>query len=89
MTHLAQAELVILASADGRGAWSPVLPAAVPDWIKEPDTLARLVAGECAMKADEGESGSLWYRAQAVAEVERIVAAEAKRARKQAKRIAA
>jgi len=89
MTQLAQANLVILASADGRGEWSPVLPESVPDWLKEPDTMARLVEGECAMKADEGESGSLWYRAQAVAEVERIVAAQAKRQRKQAKRIAA
>lgn len=56
--------LIIYASPNGRDAWQPVAPELVPEWLKDGDTLGRLVvAGEMACKADEGESGSLWYRA--------------------------
>jgi hypothetical protein len=52
--------LIILMSADGNEPWYPVLPDAVPDWIKnDPDVLANLVNGEMAKQAD----GLCWYRA--------------------------
>lgn len=64
MTALAEARLIIHASDNGRSNWRPVDPAAVPAWVKEPDNVAHLVAGEMCMKADEGDKGSLWYRAE-------------------------
>lgn len=64
MTQLAQGLLVILKSDNGRDGWTPVMPEDVPEWVKAPDNMARLVAGEMCMKPDEGEKGSAWYRAE-------------------------
>lgn len=66
MTHetLSQARLIIYASPNGRDGWAPVKPEAIPAWVKAPDNVARLVAGEMCMKADEGTAGSDWYRAE-------------------------
>ena len=65
-----QANLVILASPNGRDGWRAVKPEDVPEWVKDHDNMARLMAGEMCMKADEGESGSDWYRARAVTEAD-------------------
>ena len=60
------ANLIIYASVNGRDTWHPLLPDEVPEWLKEPDTMGYLVAGEMAFKPSEGDSGSLWYRAEKV-----------------------
>ena len=61
---MAEALLVIMRSANGRDGWTPVAPADVPAWVKEGGNMAKLVAGEMCMKADEGMKGSDWYRAE-------------------------
>lgn len=63
MSDEKQVVLVILASENGRDHWYPVKPEAVPAWIKNPETIGRIVSGEACMKCDEGDDGSLWYRA--------------------------
>lgn len=66
MTDFAQARLVIFVSVNGRDNWHPVKADEVPEWVKDPDNMGRLVAGEACMKCDEGDAGSLWYRAEKV-----------------------
>jgi len=51
-----EARLVIFSSPNGRGDWVPVKPEAVPEWVKGPDNMARLVNGQTCMKCDEGET---------------------------------
>lgn len=58
------ANLIIYASKNGRDGWEPVLPDSVPEWVKDPDTLGRMVAGDMAFKPNEGDKGSMWYRAE-------------------------
>jgi hypothetical protein len=64
MTEFKQAVLVVYASTNGRDNWHPLLSAEVPEWVKAPDTMGRLVAGEQCMDVRQGESGSMWYRAE-------------------------
>lgn len=54
---------VVYASENGRDRWKPVGKDDVPDWVREPVTMGRLLAGEKCMDCGEGQSGSLWYRA--------------------------
>jgi len=42
------ARLVILRSANGEDDWTPVKPEDVPDWLRDPDVMGRLVAGYIA-----------------------------------------
>ena len=42
------ARLVILRSANGEDDWTPVKPEDVPDWLRDPDVMGRLVAGNIA-----------------------------------------
>ena len=56
--------LVIEVSVNGRDNWHPIHSDEVPDWVKDEDNRGRIVAGASCMKADEGEKGSLWYRAR-------------------------
>lgn len=85
---------IIYKSPDGENNWTPVKPEDVPGWIKEPDVMARLVKGEMARNDRSAllvpEDARPWYRAHVVTpatEVDRIMAAEVKRKRKNAKRI--
>lgn len=80
-----QIELVILASKNGRDGWAPVLPADVPEWVKDPLNVDRLVKGETCMKCDEGPKGSPWYRGMSIDDFRRWQKAEAKRDRKAAR----
>jgi len=64
-----QAQLVIYQSESGRDGWKPVLPEAVPAWVKDPDVMGRLVAGEMCMDPKCGDKGSAWYRAEQVSQV--------------------
>lgn len=59
-----QAHLVIFASVNGRDGWHPLAPAEVPAWVKDPETMGRLVAGEMCMDTAQGDQGSSWYRAE-------------------------
>lgn len=77
-----QAMLVIFSSPHGRGEWTLVKPEDVPEWVKDPDNMARLVEGETCMKCDEGETGSLWYCAMPVDDAVRFQQANLKRLRK-------
>lgn len=82
-----QAMVVILRSETGRGGWQLVPPAEVPEWVKNPECMARLVEGrQSAMKADEGDKGSAWYMARCPEEAAAIINAQLRRARKMARR---
>lgn len=82
-----QALLVIYASENGRDGWQPVKADDLPEWVRAPETIGRLVAGEMCMKADEGDKGSLWYRAGRNHDLERQALAERKRMRRGQKRL--
>jgi len=61
-----QAMLIIYVSPNGRDGWKPLLSDAVPEWVKAPDIMGRLVAGEMCMDAAQGTSGSDWFKAMRV-----------------------
>lgn len=82
-----QAHLVIYRSPNGRDGWAPVKPDEVPEWVKQPDNVARMVAGEMCMKADEGDKGSDWYIGIRVEELQAMAKAQEKRERKNEKRL--
>ena len=46
LTRKKQAMLVIMVSDDEKGPFKPVRPEDVPDWVKDPDVLGRMVNGE-------------------------------------------
>lgn len=47
-----QVKLIVFKSDDGIN-WSPMLPADVPAWVKEEQTVVRLVNGEMAQAPGE------------------------------------
>lgn len=57
-----EATLIIFKSKNGRDGWEPVLPADVPEFVKKPTTIGRLVEGQMAMNPQDGENA--WYRAE-------------------------
>ena len=61
-----RAVLVIYKSANGRDGWCPVFPADVPEWLKAPEIVGRLVAGEQCCDVAQGPAGSDWYRAERI-----------------------
>lgn len=63
MSGLKQANLVILTSVNGRDGWHPLKAEEVPDWVKTPDNMARMVAGYQCMDPTQPDDGSAWYRA--------------------------
>ena len=76
-TTIDQATLVIMASADGE-KWGPVKPESVPEWVKRPDVMARLVEGEACQDLT-AESGETWFCAMTRSDVRSVVAADVKR----------
>src|ERR1700687_305772 len=58
-----QARLIIWFSQDGETDWKPLLPADVPEWLKDFTVMRHLVEGEIASR-DGGKTG--WYRAERV-----------------------
>lgn len=84
---MTEANLVILASENGRDQWTPVKPEDVPAWVKEPDNVSRMMAGYACVKCDEGEKGSLWYRAVPPDEFAQMAAAQHRRDERNAKRL--
>jgi hypothetical protein len=54
--------LVIFESDTGdEGTWSPLKPEQVPEWLKDPDTLARLRRGDVCQDIKHSPK---WYSAQ-------------------------
>lgn len=88
MGVLKQVRMVIQRSSNGRDGWQPVRPEDVPDWVLDPDNMARLVDGEQCMRPRDGDAGSDWYRGVIADEDrEKLVAAAERRARRDAKRV--
>lgn len=62
--------LVIYVSEDDGETWAPLKPEDVPAWVKAPDVLGRLVAGEIAKREFVGGMAVRddyrfpWYRAE-------------------------
>ena len=90
MTAANLAMLIIYASPDGNAGWTPVLPADVPDWVKDPDTLGKMIAGNACQNPNSA-SRSTWYRAVRVMSSEeqkreqaKLYADKQKRRRRQA-----
>ncbi|MFA7269927.1 MAG: hypothetical protein WC073_11330 [Sterolibacterium sp.] len=83
-----QAVLVIYESVNGRDNWIPRMPAELPEWVRHPDIIGRLVAGQMCMDPTIGDKGSNWYRAERVLTPEER-RAEARRLNRQQKRLAA
>lgn len=50
--------LIIFKSDNGRDGWKPVLPADVPEWVKDPDVIGNMVKGSACMNPDSGED---WF----------------------------
>lgn len=69
-TDLKQEALVIFTSATGRPPWHPLKEEEVPAWVKAPDVMGKMVAGEDCMDVAQGDKGSNWYRAVRVSDLE-------------------
>lgn len=84
---MTEAHIVILKSEDGRAHWHPVTPDQVPEFLKDPDVMGRLVAGEMAQESNGlllPDGAKPWYRAATEAEIPDLpvmAAAQAKRGR--------
>lgn len=66
MTEERTGLLIILRSEDDGETWFPVEPALVPDWLKEPDVMGRMVAGDMVQQKSTILSATVlpWYRAE-------------------------
>jgi hypothetical protein len=64
---MGQARLVIFRSQDGDKDWKPVKPEDVPAFVKDPDTLGRLMDGEMVRHLTEDLG---WYMAAKMRESE-------------------
>lgn len=80
-----RAKLIILASDNGRDNWAMVPPFEVPEWVKTPENIGKMMRGVDCMKADEGDKGSKWYRAIRLSDYRHIIKQE-QRAQRKAKR---
>lgn len=89
MKKLKHAVLVIYQSPNGQDNWEPVKPEDVPEWLKKPDVMGRLVNGYTARFEGTGlllpDGIRPWYRAEVAkpdAEVAVVAKAVEKRERK-------
>ena len=86
-----QGLLIIFKSTDDCATWNPIKAVEVPEWVKDPDILGRMVDGEAAHDAER--SPGEWFLAQRAkvaptdADVKRMNDAEKKRIRRAQKRI--
>lgn len=81
-----QTRLIIYRSPTGRGEWEPCPPDEVPEFVKDPKTMGRLVAGEACMDCAEGSAGSDWYMARRIVSKEEQAAID-RRNKRNAKRL--
>lgn len=89
MSQLEFGTYVVFRSENGRDGWQPLKVGEVPDWVKDPDNMARLVDGEACMDSTQ-ESGTDWFMALPLptqAEIDAWMAAQAKRKRRAAKAV--
>ena len=78
-------KLVVYRSTNGRDGWQPVSESQVPDWVKEPAVIGRMMQGEQCMDP-RSTSGSDWFKAQRViTQAEKD--AQERREQRQAKRV--
>ena len=61
-----QAMLVVFSSSDEGKTWEPVHPQEVPEWLKAPEVMGRLVAGDMAKNDLIATIHPVWYRAEEV-----------------------
>ena len=92
--NMKETELIIFESPNGRDQWKPLLPKDVPEWVKDPEIISRMIDGEICMDAKIGDKGSPWYCAEqapsesyVIQNVEDAQKAEDKRKRKNNLRI--
>lgn len=52
--------VAFLTSATGRDPWHPIKPEEVPEWVKHPDVIRRLLDGE---EVQDVKTVTNWYRA--------------------------
>lgn len=83
--------LILYRSKDDCESWNPVKVVEIPKWVKElsPAVIARMVDGE-ALQDTTSETGSDWFilkRVVSPTDEARMQAAQAKRERKQRRRI--
>ena len=72
--RMKQIRLVIYRSVNGRDNWEPVAADSLPEFVRNPDVMGRLVAGGQCMDAGEKPRGSAWYRAvRVVTQQERAI----------------
>ena len=64
------ARLVVLESESGEAPWHPVPPTDVPEWVKDPEVVGSLIAGEMAQCGDSG-----WFRAEKLEDSTLLVSA--------------
>ena len=62
----AQAYMIVFVSKDGENDWHPLRWDEVPEWVKHPDNMARLVDGDMCQDPTLGAEGSSWYKAERV-----------------------
>lgn len=65
--------IVVYKSENGRDGWQPVKQELVPEWVKQPEVMSRLIQGEECMDCAEGTAGSAWYRAARVSDLEMFI----------------
>lgn len=53
--------IVVFRSPDGEKDWQIIAPAEVPEFVKDPDTMGRLMAGDIVRNVDVSQ---WWYRAE-------------------------
>ncbi len=69
MSRTRGVNLLIYESENGRDGWRPASRDSLPTWVLDPEVMYRLANGEECMKCDDGDAGSMWYRAVHVCEV--------------------
>lgn len=87
MSTLDFGTLMILTSENGTDNWKPVLPADVPEWVRDPDNVARLVDGEACQDITQ-DSGTNWFmalRMPTAADLQAYSLAEARRAKRRSR----
>lgn len=59
-----EALLIILRSENGRDGWTAIKNEDVPDWVKDPENIRRMVEGEMCCRPETGDES--WYRCEKV-----------------------